>query len=115
MVVTDEKFAELSISYQRFFQFGRSLESGAHAFRIAADEFTDTEINDIILIFKYILDQWNDNLSEGEKEESMEGMLTPIRSLGLSERKELIVEFFESLQDMLPDPNERYCRPRTHC
>lgn len=107
----DEEWKELIRSYTRFFQFGKSLESGVHAINLALDNISDDEFSLIRNLLKCIADQLEDG--PVDKEASMKEIKRIIALLEQSTRKETIRSFFISLSKMPPDPNEECHRPRT--
>lgn len=112
-MVTQEDWEKLTNSYIRYFQFSKSLEKGIHAFNQAVDFLTNEELDGIREILSCIADQWDDDLTDGEKVASMNSLRTIIEKFGKSDRKAIIKDIFESLQEISPDETEPYRRPRT--
>jgi hypothetical protein len=112
-MVTQEEWDKLTNSYIRSFQFSKSLERGIHAFNQAVEWLTNEELDKISKLLGCIADQWSVNLSEAQKEASMNSLKQYIVELDKSEQKEKIKEIFDSLSEIPPDATEEYRRPRT--
>jgi phosphomevalonate kinase len=113
--ITPEQLLRLINSYQRFFQFAGSLESGIHAFHLSFDNFTDNEVKDIRRILECIADQFDADMSPIQKTASMDSIKDFAKSLSKSPKQELLFEFFRSLINITSDPDEDYCRPHRIC
>lgn len=112
-MVTDEEWKTLTNSYIRYFQFAKSLEKGIHAYNQAVDYLTNKELDGISKLLGCIADQWDDTITDEERDASMNSLRTIINELGESKQKEKIKDIFDSLSQIPPDETELYRRPRT--